>query len=118
MNADEDNHTVDVHLVNDDDFHTGEIDKNSVLRIEKDLNVGWSGVKNCCRQDRVQREVDGAYLRWRNDLIAEHVNQRYLGSGHGGGQARCSSSGGGPFGQARSCRGSATIKAWIEFQKP
>lgn len=88
------------------------------VRIEEALHASWSGVRGCCADGTPQSQVNGVFARWRADQIASHVNQRYLGSGHGGGTAKCSSSGGGGWpNPPASCRGSASVQAWIEFEK-
>jgi hypothetical protein len=92
-----------------------EVDAASVVRIEHDLQVSWSGVHGCCSDDRPQREVTSSFNRWVGEQIAAHPGMAHLGSGHGGGEARCSSSNSGWPDNRRSCRGGVIVKAFIEF---
>lgn len=91
------------------------IDPASVLRIEDDVVARWSGVSGCCSGDRPQRELTAQYDQWVGQQIKAHPDMVHLRSGHGGGEARCRSSREPWPSNRRSCGGSVTVKAFIEF---
>lgn len=108
--------TIDLDAFEDQDESYDADHGLEVLRIEADLHVAWHGVRGCCSGGRPQREVDSRFNTWRGEQIGANPGRRYLRSGHGGGTARCSSSGGGGWpNPPESCRGGATVKAYIEF---
>lgn len=88
---------------------------SGILRIEEKIGIVWKGVKGCCSGNRPQKEVTARFKEWVGQKMLQHASLRYLGSGHGGGSARCSQSGG--MGQARRCRGSISVTAYVEFLK-
>ncbi len=92
-------------------------DKAEVLRIEEQVSHGWSGVSSCGHSDRIKSEAAQALEAWAKNKIFQYRHLRYIRYGHLGGSARTSSSGG-SWGQPRRCRGSLTIKCYIEFIKP
>jgi hypothetical protein len=88
-----------------------------VLRIEEDVYASWSGVSGCCDGDTPSNNVNAAFTKWVKDKIFQYRDLRYLRYGQGGGTARCRTSSSGFPDNRRSCRGSATVKAYIEFEK-
>ena len=87
-----------------------------VIRIEETVYAHWKGVKSCCRQSRIDKNVKQLFEGWVKNKLFEYRHLQYLSYGHGGGRAKCSSSGG-DWGSARKCRGSIGIKCYIEFLK-
>lgn len=90
---------------------------SDVIRIEHTLHVTWSGVSGCCSGGRPQREVTKDFQQWVGQQITANPGKPYLRSGHGGGTARCRSSQAPWPDNSRSCSGSASVVAFIEFLK-
>lgn len=89
-----------------------------VLRIEEDVYASWSGVRGCCSGDTPNNNVRAAFTKWVQKKLYDYRDLRYIDYGHGGGTAHCSTSNSGWPENRTSCRGSATVKAYIEFVKP
>lgn len=88
-----------------------------VLRIEEDVYASWSGVSGCCSGDTPNKNVNVEFTKWVKDKIFQYRDLRYIRYGHGGVTARCVTSSSGFPDNRRSCRGSAKVKAYIEFEK-
>lgn len=90
-------------------------DDVDVLRIEETIATSWSGVSGCCDQETVDNNADAVFVAWVQKKLYEYRHLSYKTYGHGGGTAQCSSSRA-PFpDNSRSCRGSISLDAYIEF---
>lgn len=88
-----------------------------ILRIEEDVYASWKGVNGCCKGETPNNNLNIAITKWVKDKIFEYRDLRYVRYGHGGGTAKCTTSSSGFPDNRRRCRGSITVKAYIEFTK-
>jgi hypothetical protein len=87
-----------------------------ILRIEESVGLGWSGVRGCNSQDRVNAEARAALERWVKDKLFQYRQLDLLRYGNGQGRVSCRSSGGN-WGSARRCACSGSLPCFIEFKK-
>jgi hypothetical protein len=116
----EETHTIEASHDSDElaEFAAKAAPEQDVLRVEEDVYASWSGVSGCCSGDTAQRNVNAAFARWVQEKLYQYRHLRYTKYGHGGGTARCTTSTSPWPDNRRSCRGSATVKGYIEFVKP
>ena len=114
--------TTNIHPSHDSDelaeFAAKAAPDQDVLRVEEDVYASWSGVSGCCSGDTPQKNVNAAFAKWVKDKLYQYRHLRYTRYGHGGGTAHCTTSTALWPDNRRSCRGSATVKGYIEFVKP
>lgn len=93
-----------------------EMKRGDVLRIEAKRTVTWSGVSSCCKDSRVDDELESAFKKWVKDQLYRHRNQRWLRYGHNGGKGTCRRWRHRVTNE-RSCGGSLKSTFYIEFAK-
>lgn len=86
-----------------------------ILRLEENVTGRFSGVRSCSDPNVHSAKALAAMNKWAQEKIFEHRDLRYIRFGHLGGNAswRNYTSWDGK----RSCSGSVTVKAYIEFRK-
>lgn len=108
---------INARVVNTEEAQLAALAPSDLLRIEAKVSARWSGVRSCCGDGTPDKQIDKAFQKWVKDQLYQHRDKKFVKYGHGGGNARCSSSKSGFPDNKRSCRGSGVVDAYIEFAK-
>ena len=93
------------------------VEKEQVLRVEETLTASFSGVRSCGDSARAASEAKNRLEQWVQTKLFEYRDLQYLGYGTGEGRHTWSNSTGPWPENRRSCRGTVTFPAYIEFKK-
>jgi hypothetical protein len=92
----------------------GQKAERTVLRVEEQLNMLWTGVRGCCAQGRITNEVEAQFRTWLSRQVTRRPDRVVRQYGYEGGRVNCRQSDGGMLG-ADTCSGSVVVRAFVEF---
>lgn len=93
------------------------VDKASIFRVEETLSATFSGVRSCSDSSRALNEAKNRLEGWVQEKLFQYRDLQYLRYGSGEGRHTWSNSTSPWPENRRSCRGSVTFPAFIEFKK-
>ena len=90
---------------------------NDILRVEEDIGASWSGVSNCGNDGRISSACRRRLEEWARDKMFEYRHLKWIRFGHQWPVRARITRRRNRWTNERSCRGSATLNCYMEFEK-